>query len=367
MVFPTQDEIRMHILELSKDMKEHHVDELYRYIIEKTSLSADDVEKLNPAGYEPKYKNDIRWAKQELKIEGLICYPQKSFFQLTESGRNYIQNQERPTTIKELEVGDVLSNRELCDIFKCGTQGGMRRSHGTNSLVLISDPTKELYEDRWEDDILHYTGMGKKGDQKLDFMQNKTLFESNINSINIHLFEVHKKGEYYYHGLVSLANEPYFEKQLDEDKKLREVVIFPLQLLDEKLRGTISKDLFYISEEIKTKNAQKMSDLEVRERALEYNKKPGQRRVTSINYQRNSFVSENAKRRANGICQLCGNPAPFNNSDGTPYLETHHIIWLSREGEDSIENTAALCPNCHRKMHILDLKEDIIKLQAMKK
>ena len=73
------------------------------------------------------------------------------------------------------------------------------------------------------------------------------------------------------------------------------------------------------------------------------------------------------KINANGICQLCGNPAPFNNSDGTPYLEMHHIIWLSRRGEDSIENTVALCPNCHRKMHILDLQEDILKLQSIKK
>ncbi|WP_244850561.1 HNH endonuclease [Brevibacillus halotolerans] len=40
-------------------------------------------------------------------------------------------------------------------------------------------------------------------------------------------------------------------------------------------------------------------------------------------------------------------------------METHHIQWLSRYGADSIENTVALCPNCHRKMHILDLEEDV--------
>ncbi|WP_238917318.1 HNH endonuclease [Clostridium sp. YIM B02555] len=40
----------------------------------------------------------------------------------------------------------------------------------------------------------------------------------------------------------------------------------------------------------------------------------------------------------------------------------HHIKWLSRGGEDSIENTAALCPNCHRRMHIVDSNEDREKL-----
>ncbi|MFV5483444.1 HNH endonuclease [Acinetobacter towneri] len=45
-----------------------------------------------------------------------------------------------------------------------------------------------------------------------------------------------------------------------------------------------------------------------------------------------------------------------------PYLETHHIVWLARGGEDTISNTVALCPNCHKRMHLLDLEEDKVKL-----
>lgn len=76
-------------------------------------------------------------------------------------------------------------------------------------------------------------------------------------------------------------------------------------------------------------------------------------------------VSVLAKRRANGICQLCGAPAPFVNSDGKPYLETHHIEWLSKGGEDSEENTVALCPNCHRKMHVLNNPDDVKYLKEL--
>ena len=47
-----------------------------------------------------------------------------------------------------------------------------------------------------------------------------------------------------------------------------------------------------------------------------------------ITYERNAYVSEYAKRRANGICQQKG--VPFKNKDGELYLETHHIEWLSR-------------------------------------
>ncbi|MDH7515993.1 MAG: HNH endonuclease, partial [Bacteroidota bacterium] len=56
--------------------------------------------------------------------------------------------------------------------------------------------------------------------------------------------------------------------------------------------------------------------------------------------------------RANGICESCRQPAPFRRaSDGSPYLEVHHRVWLSRGGEDTVSNAVALCPNCHRRMH----------------
>jgi len=71
---------------------------------------------------------------------------------------------------------------------------------------------------------------------------------------------------------------------------------------------------------------------------------------TSV-YERNPYIAEIAKRRAKGVCQLCKNPSPFNDKQGRPYLEEHHIIWLSKGGQDSMNNVVALCPNCHAKMH----------------
>ena len=79
-------------------------------------------------------------------------------------------------------------------------------------------------------------------------------------------------------------------------------------------------------------------------------------------YTRNAEVVKLAKARANGICQLCRNPAPFLDSKGVPYLEVHHVIWLSRGGKDCTDNAAALCPNCHTKMHVVDDIQDVNKL-----
>lgn len=87
--------------------------------------------------------------------------------------------------------------------------------------------------------------------------------------------------------------------------------------------------------------------------------------TTTKSYFRDSYVSKYAKRRADGICQLCNKPAPFIDNDGNPFLETHHIIWLADGGADSTENTIALCPNCHRKMHVINLEEDVKKLKKI--
>ena len=86
---------------------------------------------------------------------------------------------------------------------------------------------------------------------------------------------------------------------------------------------------------------------------------PEQRMVTSSRYDRDPYIAVYAKERADGVCQLCRQEAPFKNNRGEPYLETHHIIWLSEGGADSVDNVVALCPNCHRKMHIVNDEADV--------
>ncbi len=69
-------------------------------------------------------------------------------------------------------------------------------------------------------------------------------------------------------------------------------------------------------------------------------------------FNRNPDVVAERLYLAQGHCETCGNPAPFKRaSDGTPYLEVHHVIPLADGGDDTVKNTRALCPNCHRKAH----------------
>lgn len=78
---------------------------------------------------------------------------------------------------------------------------------------------------------------------------------------------------------------------------------------------------------------------------------------------RSVYIKEFARKVANGICQLCDNKAPFLDKQGKPFLEVHHIHYLSKGGSDTIDNVVAICPNCHRKVHLLELEEDEKKLK----
>ena len=85
--------------------------------------------------------------------------------------------------VPSFKVGQVVTNQELVNEFKVGNMDGMRRSKATGTLVIISDHTKGLYDDKRYGNELHYTGMGKHGDQLLT-SQNKVLVLSTLSQIH---------------------------------------------------------------------------------------------------------------------------------------------------------------------------------------
>jgi 5-methylcytosine-specific restriction endonuclease McrA len=70
-----------------------------------------------------------------------------------------------------------------------------------------------------------------------------------------------------------------------------------------------------------------------------------------------SWVLENAM----GVCECCKQPAPFT-SKGQEYLEVHHVLPLANGGSDTITNAVAICPNCHRAMHLSDNKGELVDI-----
>jgi 5-methylcytosine-specific restriction endonuclease McrA len=90
----------------------------------------------------------------------------------------------------------------------------------------------------------------------------------------------------------------------------------------------------------------------IRQKSKSYPSKPKKTKTYSSTFKRNPYVVVEALRKANGICGSCLNKAPFiSKSTAKPYLEVHHMKMLADGGDDTVENTIALCPNCHREKH----------------
>lgn len=280
---------------------------------------------------------------------------------------NYSDEMSHYYGIDDLIVGNVYSNSEIANTFKCSNMGGMRRSKDTNSLVLIAKHNNPLYDDQWTDDgILNYTGMGTENDQSIAFAQNKTLTIAKREGIKVYLFESYKDNEYYYDGEVELAGTPYQSEEADINGIIRKVIKFPLKRIDQSKPIIIDIEDIEKSESEKIKEVRKFNVAEIKKRAkIAETDNVYTKEVKTTYRERNQYIAEYTKERAKGICDLCGKEAPFKDKNDRPYLESHHVITLAENGPDAIYNTVAICPNCHRKIHVLHKQEDIDKLSKM--
>lgn len=175
-----------------------------------------------------------------------------------------------------LEIGQILENTDIMEIFKCGNMGGMRRSKATNSLVIISDYTKGIYHDKWIGGVLHYTGMGKKGDQDINWAQNATLASCGKNGIDVHLFEVMNRGEYIYCGRIELVDKPYPDTQPDEDGMDRKVWMFPIRPVPD---NNVEKPSMFVFKDMDDYKARGKNIDEEYRKVLAERKKSGGREV----------------------------------------------------------------------------------------
>ena len=105
-------------------------------------------------------------------------------------------------------------------------------------------------------------------------------------------------------------------------------------------------------------------------RAKSLNKPSGtaspERRVsqTAI-YSRDPQVVAWVLNNSKGSCECCSAPAPFLKPDGDYYLEVHHLRPLADGGSDTISNSIAVCPNCHRMLHYSSQKlEELERIYA---
>lgn len=89
------------------------------------------------------------------------------------------------------------------------------------------------------------------------------------------------------------------------------------------------------------------------------------RETTVLVRERSAAVREAVLRRAQGFCELCGEPG-FVTTSGSVYLETHHVVPLADDGPDHPSNVVAICPQDHRRAHYAAERDDIaVRLKAI--
>ncbi len=264
----------------------------------------------------------------------------------------------------KLEIGSVLTRRELIKKYDLGFNGGIRKSTKNKVIILVSDREDNKVQDRWVGDTLMYTGTGipEKGDQNFE-RGNKWLRDAKDEDYKILLFMKLEPDRYVYFGEVFLADSPSSEERDD-----RKVIIFPITSKNNVEKVRLLNSRIIDENESKLQTRVRKNSSRINKRVIQIyeesknSKNPSVYNVTEKRFDRNQALVKEAKIFANGVCQLCGNNAPFNDRNDEPFLEVHHINWLSMGGSDSADNVIALCPNCHRKMHIVQDKSDKEKL-----
>jgi predicted HNH restriction endonuclease len=111
-------------------------------------------------------------------------------------------------------------------------------------------------------------------------------------------------------------------------------------------------EAYYAQLQKEVSTSQKESSEKRQARLAKASRKPSSFMASTKVFRRNNDVIAEVLLRSRGYCERCKKEAPFlRASDREPYLEVHHIIQLCDDGDDTVENAVALCPNCHRESH----------------
>jgi len=249
-------------------------------------------------------------------------------------------------------VGELYNRRQdIHALFGGQQQGGISSPKDFPYVFIFTGDQGHAYgyKDGWNHDgLYYYTGEGQVGDQGLR-MGNKAILDHQKNGKELLLFKYEKTtGLVRHEGQMECVGYHEAERP-DREGNPRKVLVFelvPVKIVEARvaLEPRAAAEI--------EKQARQLSLTEILTRA-----KPNEKMQTSTTdrkkdyYERSEYLRLYTLKRANGICEGCGQPAPFLNKAGEPYLEVHNVRRLSDGGPDDPAWVVALCPNCHSRAH----------------
>jgi 5-methylcytosine-specific restriction endonuclease McrA len=171
-----------------------------------------------------------------------------------------------------------------------------------------------------------------------------------IGDVNLHVARLAKKlaDQFSYQPTIRENGQKRWWPCLFKGENTKDGFVWTLKDdVAEWFSSTYVNDIFY------QKVTSSLSNYDARKtRLLTARTKPKKIQILTWGFIRNPDVVAEVLFLANGKCQECSSDAPFKRrKDNTPYLEVHHKLQLSQGGEDTVKNSIALCPNCHREKH----------------
>jgi 5-methylcytosine-specific restriction protein A len=262
-------------------------------------------------------------------------------------GRRVFSGNLEDSELPSFALGCVYRRSEdLHSLFGGGGQSGISNSAKAPVTFLFTGSGERYgYADRFDDEgTFFYFGEGQKGDMKF-VRGNLAILNHSNNGKALHLFRAIGKGK----GQKYLGEFVYQDHEWvtapDVDGKIRRAIIFrlvPVARLEQ-----------LELESVQT-TAQGLTLEDARHRAIAASKVDGlqdSKKGSRTIYERSRAVRDYVLQRADGKCELCERPAPFQRNGGMPYLEPHHTTRLSDGGPDHPQFVGALCPACHREVH----------------
>jgi len=103
MSIPDFQTIMLPLLQFAADGKEHSIHEAHDYLADYFGLTPEEVDELLPSGVQKKFYNRVGWARTYLKKSGLLISPRRSYFQITDRGRQVLAENPERIDMKYLE------------------------------------------------------------------------------------------------------------------------------------------------------------------------------------------------------------------------------------------------------------------------
>ena len=312
--------------------------------IHKTSLWVESCREVgNIFNYIKRYSgvNNSKYKKTYLALKENNLTPVEDIIEpFKKQFSNYLDN---VFTWKDLIVGEIYTSWDLSHLSQTyNVQRGIYLVGGDKPETILSKVTMNQgkYPNEWLDQerVLKHYMYSHNEKYDINYKVNAAVIASKKNNISIQIFnKINQDCIYLGEFDFKEWNGDEFSKWFILERRIKDYISLQKQL--EKL-------------EIDVKRSNKLSSVDRSIEIKKYPTKPKKRMALARIFDRNPHVVVETLRRANGICERCKKDAPFiRASDSSPYLEVHHIVTLADGADDTLSNTLALCPNCHKELH----------------